>query len=104
MPAGIPRAGFVSVSARGSPLHPLLVLVSFPTVQTIYKPWECKESLGKYLTSHPCHSGIQSRKMAANALSPCGSECQDLRPHSGAALISVAAEGQNLQAATFWAR
>lgn len=104
MPAGIPRAGFVFVSARGSPLHPLLVLVPFPTVHTIYKPWECKQSLGKYLTSHPCNSGIQSRKMGTNALSASGSECQGLHPHSDAALMSVAAEGQNLQAATFWAR
>lgn len=55
---------------------------------------------------HLTQATVASRaeKMDANALSPPGSECQGLHSHSDAALISVAAEGQNLQAATFWAR
>lgn len=44
-------------------VHPLLAFVSFPTVHAIYKPWEYKQSLGKYVKSHPCNSGTQSRKL-----------------------------------------
>lgn len=55
--------------------------------------------------SHLIHATVVSRtvKKAANALSPPGSACQGLHPHSDAALMSVA-EGQNLQTGTFWAR
>lgn len=104
MSAGILRSGFVSVSARERPRHPLLVFVSFPTVHTIYKPWASKQSLGKYLKSHPCNSGIQSSKIATNMLSPSRSECQGLHSCSGALLMPVATEDQNLQLASFWAR
>lgn len=107
VPAGTPMSGFVSVSGRERPVHPLPVAVSLVSFPAMLLPFI---NLGNARNAWSNISALIHAAVIPRAEKPIQTHSAPLAvnvrvyTHAQVVLMSVATEDQNHQAASFCAR